>query len=61
MLILSKMAIDGYIINLDYSDIKQITAEIQKMSNSFNQIAKRVNSSDSIYKGDIEDIKAMLK
>lgn len=40
---LRKMAIDGYIIQLDYSAIKEQTAEIQKVGVNVNQIAKRVN------------------
>ena len=41
---LRKMAIDGYIIQLDYTAIKEQTAEIQKVGVNVNQIARRVNS-----------------
>ena len=57
---LRKMAIDGYIIQIDHADIKAMTAEIQKIGVNVNQIAKRVNSTDSVYQEDIEEIKGVL-
>ncbi|WP_423219052.1 plasmid mobilization protein [Pseudoramibacter alactolyticus] len=38
---LRKMAIDGYIIQVDHSDIKKMTAELQKIGVNINQIARR--------------------
>ena len=46
---LRKIAIDGYIIQTDHSDIKAMTAEIQKIGVNINQIAKRVNATGSTY------------
>ena len=46
---LRKIAIDGYIIQTDHSDIKAMTAEIQKIGVNINQIAKRVNATGSVY------------
>ena len=40
---LRKMAIDGYIIQVDHSDIKKMTAELQKIGVNINQIAKRAS------------------
>ena len=53
---LRKMAIDGYIINMETTDIKAFTAELGAIGRNINQIAKRVNASGSIYKEDIQDI-----
>ena len=39
---LRKIAIDGYIIQIDHADIKAMTAEIQKIGVNVNQIARRV-------------------
>ena len=36
---LRKIAIDGYIIQIDHADIKAMTAEIQKIGVNVNQIA----------------------
>lgn len=57
---LRKIAIDGYIIKIDHSYIKAMTAEIQKIGVNVNQIAKRVNSTGSVYQEDIEEIKGVL-
>ena len=52
---LRKIAIDGYIVQIDHSDIKAMTAEIQKIGVNINQIASRVNATWNAYKEDIED------
>ena len=57
---LRKMAIDGYIIQIDHADIKAMTAEIQKIGVNINQIARRVNATGSVYQEDIEEIKGVL-
>ena len=57
---LRKMAIDGYIIQVDHTDIKAMTAEIQKIGVNVNQIAKRANATGSVYQEDIEEIKGVL-
>ena len=57
---LQKMAIDGYVIQVDHSDIKAMTAEIQKIGVNINQIARRVNSTGSVYQEDIDEIKGVL-
>lgn len=57
---LRKMAIDGYIIQIDHANIKAMTAEIQKIGVNVNQIAKRVNATGSVYQEDIEEIKGVL-
>ena len=58
---LRKMAIDGYIIQIDHSDIKNMTAELQKIGVNINQIAKRANATGNVYQEDIEEIKRALK
>ena len=57
---LRKIAIDGYIIQVDHTDIKAMTAEIQKIGVNVNQIAHRVNATGNAYKEDIEEIKGVL-
>ena len=57
---LRKMAIDGYIIQVDHTDIKAMTAEIQKIGVNVNQIARRVNATGNAYQEDIEEIKGVL-
>ena len=57
---LRKMAIDGYIINLDTTDIKAFTAELGAMGRNINQIAKRINAGGSVYQADIQEIQERL-
>ena len=57
---LRKMAIDGYIINLDTADIKTFTGELAAIGRNINQIAKRVNAGDSLYQADIQEIRERM-
>lgn len=55
-----KMAIDGHVIKVDYSELKAVTAEIGKIGANVNQIAKRVNATGGVYEQDIAEIKGAL-
>lgn len=57
---LRKMAIDGYVIQVDHRDIKAMTAVIQRIGVNINQIAKRVNTTGSVYREDMDEIKGVL-
>ena len=39
-----KMLIDGYVVHIDTTDIREQTAELQKIGVNVNQIARRLNS-----------------
>ena len=52
-----KMLIDGYAINTDYTDLKAVAAEMQKIGININQIARRVNTTSRIYEQDIDEMK----
>ena len=54
---LRKMAIDGYVIKLDIPQLRELTSQMSRISNSENQIAKRLNTSGNLYETDIEEIK----
>ena len=53
---LRKMAIDGYVIKLDLSDVKEVSRLLRINANNINQYAKRANETGSIYLEDIKDI-----
>ena len=57
---LRKMAIDGYIIQLDTTDIKRMNAALSAIGRNINQIAKRVNAGGSAYKADMREIQERL-
>ncbi|GHU79776.1 mobilization protein [Clostridia bacterium] len=52
-----KMAIDGYVIAVDNSELKAIAAEMQKIGVNINQIARRVNAGNSFYEQDFDEMK----
>ena len=54
---LMKMAIDGYIIVLDLSDVKEVVRLMRINSNNLNQYAKKANETGSIYQQDIQQLK----
>ena len=51
-----KMAIDGYVIRLDLSDVKEVARLLRINSNNLNQYAKRANETGSIYLEDIKEL-----
>lgn len=58
---LRKMAIDGYVIQIDHTAIKEMTAEIRKIGVNVNQIARRVNATGTVYEQDLAEIKGVLE
>lgn len=57
---LRKMAIDGYVIYTDTTNIKSFTKELQGVGRNINQIAKRLNAGAPVYEADIAEIKERL-
>lgn len=57
---LRKMAVDGYIIHLDMSDIQEMIRLLRICSNNLNQYARRANETGSIYAADVDDLRARL-
>ena len=51
-----KMAIDGYVIRLDLSDVKEVSRLLRINANNINQYAKRANETGSIYLEDIKEL-----
>lgn len=56
-----KMAINGFIIQLDMSDMKEVLRLMKINSNNLNQYAKKANETGSIYKEDIRELMGMHK
>lgn len=53
---LRKMAVDGYVIQLDLSDIRELVSLLRRTSNNLNQLTKRVHETGNIYGEDLEDL-----
>lgn len=58
---LRKMALDGYCINLDLQDVKELVSLLRRCSNNLNQYAKRANETGNIYESDIRDLQERLE
>ena len=58
---LRKMAIDGYIIQVDTTDIREMTKVLGSIGRNINQIAKRVNAGGPTYQADMEEILERLE
>lgn len=54
---LRKMAIDGYIIKVDYENIKELIQQVRKIGININQTTKRINENSTVYEADIKEIK----
>ena len=57
---LRKMAIDGYIINVDYTETKKLIAAVNKIGANINSICRRMNATSHFYKQDIDELKEKL-
>jgi len=57
---LRKLVLYGFVYDVDYSHIREMNAQLGKIGGNLNQIAKRVNTTNTIYKKDMEDIKELM-
>lgn len=55
---LRKMAIDGYIIKVDYTEQKKLAAAVSRAAANINHICRRINSTGHFYENDIVELKA---
>ena len=53
---LLKMALNGYIINLELTSVDELVKSLRNAHNNLNQIAKRLNATGHIYRADIEHL-----
>ena len=57
---LRKLVLYEFVYDVDYSHIREMNALLGNISGNLNQIAKRVNTTNTIYKKDMEDIKELM-
>ena len=58
---LLRMALHGFVIVMDLSDLKEILRLLQISGNNLNQYAKKANETGCIYREDIEELKSNQK
>lgn len=54
---LRKIAIDGYVVQLDLPELREMVSLLRRSSNNLNQLARRVNETGRIYPEDLADIR----
>lgn len=54
---LRKMAMDGYIVNLELPELEELLTLLRRNSSNLNQLARRVNETGRVYEADLEEIK----
>ena len=52
---LRKMAIDGYVINLEIPELAECAQLLRYTSNNVNQVARTMNSGGTVYPDEVND------
>ena len=53
------MIFEGYIAQVDENELKELTRIANNVANNINQIARRANVTNKVYKEDIDEIKEL--
>ena len=48
-----KMILDGYVLRLDFSDVRRMVRLLSNATSNLNQVAKRANETRSVYATDV--------
>ena len=54
---LRKIAVDGYVVNLDLSAVGELVSLLRRCSNNLNQLTRRAHETGNVYEADIEDLR----
>ena len=54
---LRKMAIDGFVINLDLPGLREMVSLLRRSSNNLNQLTRRVHETGRFYDADLEELR----
>ena len=54
---LRKIAIDGYVVQLDLPELREMVSLLRRSSNNLNQLARRANETGRIYPEDLADLR----
>ena len=50
------MAVDGYVVQLDLPELKELVSLLRRSSNNLNQLTRKLPETGRIYDVDLEDI-----
>ena len=54
---LRKMAIDGYVVNLELPELGEMVSLLRRSSNNLNPLTRRVHETGRFYDADLEDLR----
>lgn len=54
---LRKMAVDGYIVQMDMECVRELVLLLRSIASNVNQIARRANETRNLYAEDVEDLR----
>ena len=54
---LRKIAIDGYVVNLELPELGEMVSLLRRSSNNLNQLTKRVHETGRFYDADLEELR----
>ena len=51
----------GYVYDVNYEHLREYNTTLSRISNTLNQIAKRMNATGNVYKSDVNEVKELMK
>lgn len=54
---LRKMAVDGYVVNLELPELPEMVSLLRRSSNNLNQLTRRVHETGRFYDADLEELR----
>ena len=54
---LRKMAIDGYVVNLELPELREMVSLLRRSSNNLNQLTRRVHETGRFYDADLDELR----
>ncbi len=54
---LRKMAIDGFVINLELPELREMVSLLRRSSNNLNQLTRRVHETGRFYDADLDELR----
>jgi hypothetical protein len=52
-----KMTLSGYVLRLDFSDVRRMVWLLSNATNNLNQVAKRANETRSVHAADVRALR----
>jgi len=58
---LRHLIVYGFVYDIDYSELREYTTQLGRISNNLNQIAKRMNATGNVYADDVREVKQLMQ